>query len=226
MTRNYPLLLVLCFLTLEIVLINFVDLPLSEFLRNVDQQHPDYIDIFRAYTDIGKSKYYLIISGISILLCACAVRMPSIQKELRIKMGHVGKVLSFFFACVAVSGIVADIIKPILGRARPVTFVREGIYGFHPFTFHAAWNSMPSGHATTAFTIATILTFFRPRHQVLWFVGAAIIAVSRVMVNAHYLSDIFAGAAVGILTVLLIRRLVNHNVINHMSCVIFPIDSR
>ena len=39
--------------------------------------------------------------------------------------------------------------------------------------------------------------------------GAGIIvaiAASRVMVNAHYLSDVFAGAAVGTLTALLLQK--------------------
>jgi membrane-associated phospholipid phosphatase len=226
MTRAQLTFVALAFLILEAVLIGCVDRPLSEYLRTVDAQRPEIINIFRAYTDIAKSKWYLILSGIGILLCAIVVRIRSVQLHLREKISRLGRVLLFFFACAALSGIVADIIKPILGRARPVLLEREGLYGFHPFTFQATWNSMPSGHTTTAFVIAAVLTFLLPRGKILWFLFALAIAASRVMVNAHYLSDVLAGAAVGILSFVLLRSVINHNVTNHITYGIFPIDRK
>lgn len=226
MKRTSFVLIAITFVIVETILIGFVDRPLSEYLRIVDSQHTDYINIFRSYTDIGKSKYWLIVSGISAFLCALALRIPPLQPKTRQRLAQIGEGLLFFFISIAASGIIADIIKPVLGRARPVMLDREGFYGFHPLSFSATMNSMPSGHSTTAFAIASVLTFFFPRGHTYWLLFAAAIAVSRVMVNAHYLSDVFAGDAVGFLTVLSLRTQINHNVKHHIISSIFPIDRK
>jgi undecaprenyl-diphosphatase len=102
----------------------------------------------------------------------------------------------------------------------------ESIFGFSPLSFQATFQSMPSGHTTTAFAVATVLAWFFPKAQTLWLLFAAAIAVSRIMVNAHYLADVFAGAAVGYATVVFLRHHINHNGINHIRHVIFPIDRK
>lgn len=57
--------------------------------------------------------------------------------------------------------------------------------------------SFPSGHATAAFTVATMQAHYHPRQALLWYGGAALISESRVQLNRHYLHDVVAGAAVG-----------------------------
>lgn len=217
---------VLGFLLLEALLIAFIDRPVSEALRNVDAQHPAIIDFFRAWTDYAKSKWYLWPSALGLLICAVAMRLPSLKKKLRQKFRQAGEFLVFLFVCVALSGIVTDIIKPILGRARPVELAREGLYGFHPLTFDARWNSFPSGHAASAFAFAFAVTEFFPRLRTPVFILAAAFGLSRVMVNAHYVADVLAGAAVAGLVFLALRRLWRHNGIFHMVNSIFPIDGR
>ena len=58
-------------------------------------------------------------------------------------------------------------------------------------------NSFPSGHATAAFAIATVQSQFHPRQAPLWYLGAALIAESRVRLHRHYDRDIIAGAVLG-----------------------------
>ena len=118
-----------------------------------------------------------------------------------------GEALVFIFLSIAVSGIMADVFKPLLGRARPLLWEREGVYTFHPWSFHSLWNSMPSGHATTAMSLYFVATALVPRGRYVWLVGALILASSRVMVNAHYLSDIIAGTAVAFLSIWLVEKL-------------------
>jgi undecaprenyl-diphosphatase len=71
--------------------------------------------------------------------------------------------------------------------------------------------SFPSGHAATAFAGATALVRFLPRRAVPLYLLAAAIAWSRVYVGVHYVSDVIVGAALGVVTALLllqaIRRL-------------------
>ncbi len=199
----------LAFLLLEILLIAFVDRPLSECLRGIDIHNHALVNFFRAYTMFGKSVWYLWPTGIGALACFLLVKTGqfSLTKSQLDRLRRVGFALAFVFACVAVSGIATDILKPIIGRARPLLLDRNGVYGFLPFSFHAAHNSLPSGHATTAFALALALTALFPRGKYWFYAFAVAIAVSRVMVNAHYLSDVFAGAVLGALTVVSLQNL-------------------
>lgn len=211
------------FLCLEAVLIVYVDQPVSECLRRID---PKITDFFRAWTDLGKSKWYLWPSGLGVVLCAIAVRQKSLRKNLRERYSKAGEFLLSLFLAIAISGILTDILKPLIGRARPVELEQDGLYEFHPLSFTARWNSMPSGHATTAVALALILASSYPRLRIPAFAYASTLALSRVMVNAHYVSDVLAGVAVAFLTVQALLRLRNHNGICHINHRIFPIDER
>ncbi|MBV9849980.1 MAG: phosphatase PAP2 family protein [Armatimonadetes bacterium] len=58
-------------------------------------------------------------------------------------------------------------------------------------------DSFPSGHATAAFAVATAESAFHPRQAPLWFLGATLIAASRVRLRRHTVGDVAAGAALG-----------------------------
>lgn len=227
MKKQHTIILLFALFTcLEAVIFLWVDQPVSSALRTVDEHQKWIIDIFRAYTDFGKSKWYLWPSGLAVIFYAIALRVGSLTELARQKMATYGKKTLFFFLAIAVSGITTDIIKPILGRARPVMFEREGAYGFHPFTFHAAWNAMPSGHATTAFALALVLSVLFPRGKIMWWVMGCGLALSRVMVNAHYISDVLAGGLVAVATVYGLQVVSCHYGIVHARDSIFPIDRK
>jgi undecaprenyl-diphosphatase len=65
-------------------------------------------------------------------------------------------------------------------------------------------HSFPSGHAARAFLIAVLATFLGPAWLalVLW-IWAPLVSLARVAMGVHYLSDVLAGAVVGILFALL-----------------------
>lgn len=58
--------------------------------------------------------------------------------------------------------------------------------------------SFPSGHATTAFMAATLMSRFFKRNAI-WFAIASLAAFSRIYVGAHYASDVVAGALTGMI---------------------------
>jgi membrane-associated phospholipid phosphatase len=210
------------FLLLEIALFSYVDRPLAFYTHELDQTAHDLIDFFRRITDAGKGCWYLGPCGITTIFCAFLSRGKDVPAPYRRLFGYIGVRTFFVFASVGISGIVADILKPIFGRARPLLELRDGIYGFAPFTNAGAlWNGMPSGHATTAFALAFCLAKIAPRGRILWFLYALLLASSRVMVDAHYLSDVLAGAALGWLTTTLFSRYG----MRPLCKVIFPIDN-
>lgn len=57
--------------------------------------------------------------------------------------------------------------------------------------------SFPSGHSITAFAITICLGSFYPELLVAFLLAAMSIAVSRIILGMHFLSDVVAGCAIG-----------------------------
>src|SRR6266566_2561549 len=68
--------------------------------------------------------------------------------------------------------------------------------------------SFPSGHASTSFAAATMLSLSFPRFAPFLYVLAAAIAFSRVYVGVHYPLDVVGGAGLGVLVAVVLRLLV------------------
>jgi len=58
--------------------------------------------------------------------------------------------------------------------------------------------SFPSGHTMTAFSVALVVSYFYPSLEVMLFFLALSIAVSRIVLGMHYLSDVLAGVVLGV----------------------------
>jgi undecaprenyl-diphosphatase len=57
--------------------------------------------------------------------------------------------------------------------------------------------SFPSGHTMTAFSIALVISYYYPSLQAPMFFLAVSIAVSRIVLGMHFLSDVLAGMVLG-----------------------------
>jgi hypothetical protein len=98
-------------------------------------------------------------------------------------------------ASLALAGVLAVGAKVVVGRLRPSDAAEQ--YVFKPFSGSAAF---PSGHSTEAFALATALAneIHRPWATVGLVAAATGTAWSRLNDNDHWLSDVAAGAVVGI----------------------------
>src|SRR5260221_5803218 len=72
--------------------------------------------------------------------------------------------------------------------------------------WRADYAGLQSAHATTAFAVLVAFGTLWPRYRTIVLIYALIIAFSRVVVTAHYPSDVLAGALVGIGGAVLVRR--------------------
>lgn len=184
------------------VLMASVDLPLADVMRGLD---PEIVLFFNALTKAGDSKYWLV----PIALCLpflIATRQATADGSLRRMLSWGTSALVFIFVAVAGSGLLVDVLKALFGRARPRLWVEADIYGFAPLNFYdSLYASFPSGHATTAFAVATAVACFFPRLRNLLWLLAVPVAMSRVVIVRHYLSDVIAGAVIGALFTLWLR---------------------
>ncbi|MBV9470195.1 MAG: phosphatase PAP2 family protein [Abitibacteriaceae bacterium] len=83
------------------------------------------------------------------------------------------------------SSVITEVLKNVVREKRPNSNNRT---------------SFPSGHATAAFAAASMASHWHPRQAPFWYLGASLIAASRVELRAHHVHDVIAGAAVGYAT--------------------------
>jgi len=90
-------------------------------------------------------------------------------------------------------------LKHLVGRSRP--FSGKGAFSFNSFHFPPPGYSLsfPSGHVTSAFSLASAITE-QYRQKIVLFISyslAVAVAYSRMNDDVHFLSDVFFGACVG-----------------------------
>ena len=100
-------------------------------------------------------------------------------------------------ASLIASGLISPAIKLAVGRSRPRANL--GSANFHPFTDPNA--SFPSGHTTEAFTLAAVISEHYDERwiQVSAYSVAGLVGLARNYHDAHFASDVLAGALIGTL---------------------------
>jgi membrane-associated phospholipid phosphatase len=110
----------------------------------------------------------------------------------------------------AVAGIVGEIVKLLVRRDRPG--MHGGAYAFRAFT-DRPWSTvglgMPSSHAAVAFGAAAALSRLFPGARPVWYALAFACGLTRLLARAHFLSDVFVGAAIGVATAAALWRVVD-----------------
>jgi membrane-associated phospholipid phosphatase len=162
-----------------------------------------YVDVFEVITDFGRSGWLLFpLLGALVLLVIVSSRTPPAFTQLVIK--SISTRCWFLFLAIAVPGLFTLVGKHLIGRARPYVTAGDA-YVFAPFAWHSQYGSLPSGHSTTAFAAAVAIgAVWRGSRMLVW-AYAVLIGTSRVIVTAHFPSDVFASAAVGVIGALLVR---------------------
>lgn len=178
-----------------------LDVPASTAVR----QLPSWlIFIFDVLSDFGKSGWLLFPTGLLLLLLA-AITPGSLPRSSRLVIESLAIRLSFIFAAVALPGLFVTVLKRVIGRARPFVEPDGGSFVLAPFGWSADYASIPSGHGTTAFAAAIAIGAVWPRARPFVWLYAILIAASRVVVTAHYPSDLLASAFFGIIGALLVH---------------------
>jgi len=108
---------------------------------------------------------------------------------------------------VAVAGLLDQAVKNLLCRARPSAADAGAFFsGFPCAPAPYALSSFPSGHATTGFALAVVLSLWYPRLTVVWLLLATAVGWSRIVLGSHFPSDVLAGAVLGLAVVLVFAR--------------------
>ena len=164
---------------------------LRKFDRNVfmfinrDRHLPALDFIMEVITFIGYGVPLIIIGAIILWF----MRRKYFWKELM-----------WFVIILAAGGILVQLIKHLVGRARPPTIFGNTVHLLGQKLYFA---SFPSGHAQASFSAATYLASCNKRYAWAFFLSAAAIGFSRIYVGVHFPIDVAAGAIIGIAFTLL-----------------------
>ena len=89
---------------------------------------------------------------------------------------------------------VTSLVKYAVQRDRPPAVVLDP----KPLMEIPTTSSFPSGHTSTGFACAYVISRLAPRLAVFVYVLAALIGFSRIYVGVHYPIDVLAGAVLGL----------------------------
>jgi membrane-associated phospholipid phosphatase len=163
----------------------------------------EYTNLFEVITDYGRSGWLLfpLLAAQPVLFAACLLAPPGRD---RLVVRSIWIRLWFLLSAIAIPGLFTSVGKHLIGRARP--YVSGGdAHLFVPLAWRSEYASLPSGHSTTAFAAALAIGAVWPRSRALVWGYALVIGASRIIVTAHFPSDVIASAAVGVIGALLVR---------------------
>ncbi len=179
-----------------------LDAPAVEWARHLPR---GAVDAFEQITKAGLSGWYLVPSGVIVLLLA-ALASPALPRFTWGVLTALAARCGFFFLAIGVPGLVTTFFKHVLGRARPYVEPAGHPFTFIGFSLDSNYASLPSGHGTTAASVAVAIGALFPRTRWIMWLYVLTIMFSRIVLMSHHPSDVFAGALVGTLFAALVRR--------------------
>jgi len=125
---------------------------------------------------------------------------------LGIRLGRWGRLLLALCLAVALALLAKTELKYLFGRTWPETWVggnpswiRDQVFTFDFLHGGAGWESFPSGHATLMAAPMAVLWRHWPRLIWVWLTPVLLVGVGLLACDYHWVSDLLAGAGLGVL---------------------------
>jgi len=159
----------------------YFDIVITNFLKNL-LPHNYFFDLFFSFFSLKGNAIFVWILVIIIALFLEEKKHPGISKNDK------KFIIAFTLSFLLTAFLVEYLLKNFFNRQRPIST------NYCPIDF-----SFPSGHAATAFSAATVLTFFDKKRRFFYYTIAFLIAYSRLYLGCHYFLDVLGGGVLGII---------------------------
>ncbi|QIV95556.1 PAP2 superfamily protein [Allofrancisella inopinata] len=173
---------------------NFLDMKILNLIHTNDFFGAEISSVATMFSKIFSTKVWSIIAILATILCIFKY-IKSEEPSTKIYTLSLSLILAI---------IIASIVKVILARYRPEMLILDNKYGFHFFSLKKMFNSMPSGHTTLSFAgLLAFANFFNKKYiTAIAILIASLVAVSRIIILDHYISDVLVAAYIGIFSYL------------------------
>jgi undecaprenyl-diphosphatase len=161
----------------------YFDIFITNFLKNL-LPHNFFFDLFFSFFSLKGNAIFVWILVIIIALFLEEKKHPGISKNDK------KFIIAFTLSFLLTAFLVEYPLKNLFHRHRPNQLISTTC----PTNF-----SFPSGHAATAFSAATVLTFFDKKRRFFYSTIAFLIAYSRIYLGCHYFLDVLGGGVLGII---------------------------
>jgi membrane-associated phospholipid phosphatase len=180
-----------------LILIGVACLPIDRRAAHLiyDHESAAFERFLQRTTHFAKAAHWLVAAIVAYAIAQVVLTFREGNSIARL----VSDLALAFIVCLAVGSIILHGMKLIIGRRRPRDDMEMGLYGFVWFKFRLDYNSFPSGHALTIMSVAVIASCVWPHLAILWFAVALWLGLTRAFLTAHFLSDVFVGAGIGLL---------------------------
>ena len=167
------------------------DVLLAEKLTPLIGKRP--VQIIGTLSDVGDQPPLYTVAG-GVVAAGLVLNDPrTLRAGARMLAAHV------------VATTVKDLFKRSIDRTRPDKAARDGVYERGKGRrSESPYNSFPSGHTASSVAVARAVSREYPGQHDLALGVASAIAVTQVIRGKHFVSDIVAGAAIGIVTEMLV----------------------
>ncbi|MGD9615475.1 MAG: phosphatase PAP2 family protein [Alphaproteobacteria bacterium] len=172
----------------------WIDRPLALFLH----QNPEWKPAAETIQRLGFGTPYLVSFSVAFIVLRWGGVLPRLRPWAD-RMREAALLPAFLLVSVAASGLAVNLLKVVFGRTRPKLLFADGTYDFGWLGLAADYWSFPSGHTAVVAALATALWCLWPRHVLFYIALASVVAASRVVTGAHYLSDVVVGGFVAVL---------------------------
>lgn len=181
--------------TVNLILIAFftLDAPMGAYATHTPNV---LLPIGEKVTDFARSGWILVVAGLAFLGAFAYSRRPMPHRQ-RFQVIYMTHIAAYVFLSVAVSSLIANILKIAIGRARPTQYEEWGVFGFSPIHGAFDFESFPSGHSTVAGAFMAALALLMPRYRVFFLIAGLWLGMARVIIGVHYPSDVIAGLSFG-----------------------------
>jgi len=182
---------VLAAIVIVFLSIFFIDEPLASW---VAMQKLNEIDFFQFAVYLPNAIIYVATAATVVVLST-----RQIQSLSKAHAAILALSMSGYLAVVA-----TRLLKFFFGRIGPEHWVKQNFdaaaTGFHWLMgMGTLYQSFPSGHSAAIVATSVVLASMYPGYRWLCFLASAIVLLSLIAIQSHYLSDCIAGGLIGFL---------------------------